>query len=151
VSIRGEFQIQAGRCRSLLSQNDLARAEECSRRLLEITKHHEARKYIAEAHRLLAEVALARNDRTLAEKELMIAIEVLRYYPVPLTAWRIYAALGRLRLEMGQTRLAGEAFAAAVAIISIIADNISNERLRTVFLNSAAVREALRYSCSSGV
>jgi DNA-binding winged helix-turn-helix (wHTH) protein/tetratricopeptide (TPR) repeat protein len=150
-SWRFNIRLQAGRCRYLLSQNDLARAEECSRRLLEITKHHEARKYIAEAHRLLAEVALARDDRASAEKELMIAIEVLRSYPVPLTAWRIYAALGRLRLEMGQTRSASEAFAAAVAIISMIADTIGNERLRTVFLNSAAVSEALQYSCSSEV
>jgi DNA-binding winged helix-turn-helix (wHTH) protein/tetratricopeptide (TPR) repeat protein len=148
---RFNIRLQAGRCRYLLSQNDLAGAEECSRRLLEITTHYEARKYIAEAHRLLAEVALARNDQGLAEKELMAAIEVLRNYPTPLTAWRIYAALGRLRLQMSQTRLAGEAFAAAAAIIGLVADNISNERLRTVFLNSAAVHEATQYQCNSGV
>jgi DNA-binding winged helix-turn-helix (wHTH) protein/tetratricopeptide (TPR) repeat protein len=150
-SWRFNIRLQAGKCRYLLSQNDLAGAVECSRRLLEITTHHEAHKYIAEAHRLLAEMALARDDQKLAEKELTVALEVLRNYPTPLTAWRIYAALGRLRLRMGQTRLAGEAFAEAAAIIRMIADNVSNERLRTVFLNSAAVREALQYSCSSEV
>jgi DNA-binding winged helix-turn-helix (wHTH) protein/tetratricopeptide (TPR) repeat protein len=148
---RFNIRLQAGKCRYLLSQNDLAGAEECARRLLEITAHHEAHKYMAEAHRLLAEVALARNDQSLAEKELMVAIEVLRKYPTPLTTWRIYAALGRLRLQMSQTRLAGEDFAEAAAIIRMIADNVSDERLRTVFLNSAAVREATQYQCSSGV
>jgi DNA-binding winged helix-turn-helix (wHTH) protein/tetratricopeptide (TPR) repeat protein len=143
---RFNIRLQASRCRYLLSQNDLAGAEECSRRLLEITAHHEAHKYIAEAHRLLAEVALARNDRRLAEKELMVAIEILRNYPTPLTAWRIYAALGRLRLQTGQTRLAGEALAAAAAIIRMIADNVGDKRLRTVFLNSSAVREVLQYT-----
>jgi DNA-binding winged helix-turn-helix (wHTH) protein/tetratricopeptide (TPR) repeat protein len=142
---RFNIRLQAGRCRYFLHQNDLAATEECSRRLLEIATHHEAHKYMAEAHKLLAEVALARNDQTLAETELSIAIEILRDFPTPLTAWRIYAALGRLRSQMGQNRLAGEAFAEAAAIIGMIADNISDERLRTTFLNSISVSEALQY------
>ena len=38
------------------------RAEEYARRLHEMATHHEARKYIAVAHKLLAEVAAARGD-----------------------------------------------------------------------------------------
>ena len=38
--------------------------EECARRLLQAAIHHGVPKYIAVAHKLLAEVAIARGDLT---------------------------------------------------------------------------------------
>ena len=74
------------------------RAEEYARRLHETATHHEARKYIAVAHKLLAEVAAARGDLAEGEKQLTAALDQMREYPVPIVAWKTYAALGRLRL-----------------------------------------------------
>ena len=60
-----------------------------------------------------------------------------------LVAWRIYAALGRLRLQLDDDQSARAAFAQAAAIIDTIAGGVNDERLRSKFLNSEAVREVL--------
>ena len=101
------------------------------------------RKHIAIAHRLLAEVAIARGDLTAGETQLNAALDQLREFPAPLVAWRIYAALGRLRLQMGESASAREAFAQAAKIVEQIAANVSDEKLQATFLNSASVREVL--------
>jgi tetratricopeptide (TPR) repeat protein len=140
---RFNIRLQSARCEYLLSQGDLAEAEACARGLLELAIHYEARKYVAVARRLLAEAAAARGDLPRAETELKTALDLLRKYPSPPAAWRIHAALGRLRSQMGQTQAAREAFAEAAAVIKMMADNVSDERLRKTFLNSSAVREAI--------
>ncbi|MGH9939039.1 MAG: tetratricopeptide repeat protein, partial [Blastocatellia bacterium] len=140
---RFNIRLQAGKCEHLLSQGELAEAEACAERLLELATHYEARKYIAVARRLLAEASAARGDLPRAETELKIALDLLRKYPAPPTAWRIHAALGRVRSRMGQTQSAREAFVEAAAVIRMMADNVSDERLRSTFLNSEAIREAI--------
>jgi hypothetical protein len=62
---------------------------------------------------------------------------------VPILAWKVYAALGRLRLRLDDDQSARVAFAQAAAIIDAIAAGVDDERLRSVFLNSEAVREVL--------
>ena len=140
---RYNIRLQAGTCEHWLAQGDLAQAREYANRLLDVATHYEARKYIAVAHKLLAEIAMACDDRAEAEAELNIALEVLREYPAPLVAWKTYAALGRLRSQLGDTSSAREAFSHAAAIVKSIADNTDDDILRQTFLNSAAVREVL--------
>jgi serine/threonine protein kinase/tetratricopeptide (TPR) repeat protein len=140
---RFNLRLQSAKCEYLLSHGDPAEAEACARRLFELATHYEARKYVAVARRLLAEAVAARGDLTVAETELEAALDLLRKYPSPPTAWRIHAALGRLRAQMGQTQAAREAFAEAAAVIRMMADNVSDERLRGVFLNSVPVREVI--------
>jgi tetratricopeptide (TPR) repeat protein/tRNA A-37 threonylcarbamoyl transferase component Bud32 len=140
---RFNIRLQAGRCKYLLSQNDLEQAEECALGLLEITVHHQARKYVAVAHQLLAEIAMARGDVAKAEAELQQALDVLREYPTPIVEWKVYATLGRLRLQAGQVELAREAFGEAAAGVRRIAANVNDKQLQTTFLTSAAAREVL--------
>jgi len=94
-------------------------------------------------HKLLAEVAIERGDLANAEVELNGALDQLREYPALLVAWRTYATLGRLRSRLGDGQAAREAFAQALAIIRTIAGNVSDEALRTTFMNSASVRQVL--------
>jgi tetratricopeptide (TPR) repeat protein len=140
---RFNLRLQSSKCEYLLSKGDMAETEACARRLLDLATHYEARKYVAIARRLLAETTAARGDLPRAETELKTAIDLLRKYPSPPTAWKIHAALGRLRAQMGQTQSAREAFAEATAIIKTMAENISDERLRMTFLNSESVREVM--------
>ena len=88
-------------------------------------------------------MAIARGDLTAGETQLNAALDQLREFPAPLVAWRIYAALGRLRLQMGESQSAREAFAQAAKIVEQIAANVSDEKLQAIFLNSALVREVL--------
>ena len=100
-------------------------------------------KYIAIAHKLLAEAAMARGDLVDAEVKLAAALDQLRSYPAPLVAWKTYVVLGRLRRQMGDGESAREAFAQAAALVGDIAANVREDELRATFLNSAAVREVL--------
>jgi tetratricopeptide (TPR) repeat protein/tRNA A-37 threonylcarbamoyl transferase component Bud32 len=140
---RYNIRLQAGQAEYWLAQSDLERAEEYARRLVETAAHHGAPKYIAVAHKLLAEVAIERGDLANAEVELNGALDQLREYPALLVAWRTYATLGRLRSQLGDGQAAREAFARALAIIRTIAGNVSDEALRTTFMNSASVRQVL--------
>ena len=143
--LRWRFNLrhQAGQAEYWLEQGNPERAEEYAGRLLELATHHEARKYVAVAHKLLAEMAVARGDLAEAETELGAALTELASYPVPIVAWKIYAALGGLRLRLGQGQAARDAYARATAIVKEIAASVDDEKLRTTFLNSAAVREVV--------
>jgi tetratricopeptide (TPR) repeat protein/tRNA A-37 threonylcarbamoyl transferase component Bud32 len=147
---RYNIRLQAGQAEYWLAQGNPEQAEEYARRLLETATHYEARKYIAVAHKLLAEVAVARGDWAVGEAELTTALDWLHRYPVPIVAWKTYAALGRLRAELGDNQAAREAFAQAAFIVNQIAANVDDEELRATFLRSAAVREVVAGSSSEG-
>lgn len=140
---RYNIRLQAGTCEHWLAQNDLTRAEEYARRLLETATHYEAHKYIAVAHKLLGEISMARNDLVAAEAELNTALAQLQTHPVPVVEWKTLASLGRLRAQAGDASGEQQAFTQAEATISKIADGINNDELRMVFLNSSAVREVI--------
>jgi len=140
---RYNIRLQAGTCEHWLAQGDLEQASEYAGKLLDIATHYQARKYIAVAHKLFAEIAMARGDSSTAEKELNAALDLLREYPAPLVAWKTYAVFGRLRSQSGDLVSAREAFAQGAAIVNSIAGNTDDEELRRTFLNSAVVKEVL--------
>jgi hypothetical protein len=84
-----------------------------------------------------------------AQKQFAATLEELRKYPAPLVAWKTYAELGRLKLRSGDSSSAHEAFAQAAQIINSIAASISDERLRTSFMDSPAVKEVVSESAKS--
>jgi tetratricopeptide (TPR) repeat protein len=138
---RYNIRLQAGTCEHWLAQGDLDKATEYAHRLLGVATQYEARKYIAVAHKLLAEIAIVRGNFSEAESELNIGLGSLRENPAPLVAWKVFATLGRLRLLSGDRESARQAFAQAALVINSIAEHISDESLRTTFLNSAPVCE----------
>ena len=147
---RYNIRLQAGTCEHWLARGDLDQASEYAGKLLDVATHYQARKYIAVAHRLFAETAMARGDLSTAEKKLNAALELLREYPAPLVAWKTYALLGRLHSQSGDPSSARDAFAEAAAIVNSIAANTADEALRQTFFNSATVTEVLTGAVESG-
>jgi tetratricopeptide (TPR) repeat protein len=147
---RYNIRLQAAQAEYWLAQGNLTQAEEYARRLLEIATHYEARKYVAVAHKLLAEVAIGRGDPAAAKTELNAALAQLASHPVPIVAWKTYAALGRLHSQLHEDQAARAAFAQAAAIVREIAANVHDEKLRATFVNSVAVREVLDESSEGG-
>jgi tetratricopeptide (TPR) repeat protein len=129
------------RLRAARAEQSLSRPEALA--LLETATHHRARKYMADAHRLLARIAVAEADSAAAEAHLNSAIQILRAYPAPLAAWKTHLAMGRLQAQLERPKAARAAFAEAASLIRYIAGNIADERLRQVLLSSAAAQEAL--------
>jgi tetratricopeptide (TPR) repeat protein/predicted Ser/Thr protein kinase len=133
----------AARSEHCLSQGDLAGATEYASRLFDTASEFKARKYVAVAHKLQAEIALARGATAEAGAKLHSALEVLRSYPVPVLEWKVLATLGRWHRAENDLAHAREAFSRSAAIIQHIAANAPDENLRATFLKSIEVREVL--------
>jgi tetratricopeptide (TPR) repeat protein len=140
---RYNIRLEAATAWHWLRQGDLEKAGEFAQRLLDTATKHEAHKYIAEAHRLKAQIALAASDAGTAKAEVTAALEELERYPAPLVQWRTYADLGRLESKSGDLAAAQSAFTRAAEIVTACAANVSDDSLRATFLNSAAVREVM--------
>jgi tetratricopeptide (TPR) repeat protein len=138
---RYNVRLQASAGEYWLGRGKLDRASRHATLLLELATRYSARKYVATAHKLLAEVAAAHGDREAALASVEAALEVQRDYPAPLLDWRLYGALGRLRAARGEAEGARAAFERAVEIAMAIASNVGDDRLRETFLTSPPVRE----------
>jgi serine/threonine protein kinase/tetratricopeptide (TPR) repeat protein len=138
---RYNIRLQAGKAQYWLAQGDLDQAQSYSRKLLEMASRYDAGKYIASGHKLQADIALASGDLATAEAELLRALELLSERPVPVLAWKTYAALGRLKGRTNDVAASGDAFARAGEIVDLIASHVHDDSLKAIFLNSAAVRE----------
>lgn len=126
-----------------LAAGDLGRAEEEAARLLELNTRYAYHKDEAVTRKLMAEIAEARGQAGEAEAELEKSLVLLREHPAPLVAWRVYAALGRVRSRRSGVEAGREAYRAAGEIIGRIAEGLDDEQLRDTFLSSDAVREVL--------
>ncbi|MCM3905857.1 MAG: protein kinase [Pyrinomonadaceae bacterium] len=138
---RYNIRLEAATAWHWLRQGDLEKAGEFAQRLLDTANEHEVHKYIAEAHRLKAKIAVADADPATAEAEFAAALDELQRYPAPLVAWRTYADLGRLQSAHGDRTAAQVAFTQAAEIVKACAANVIDDNLRATFLNSTAVRE----------
>jgi tetratricopeptide (TPR) repeat protein len=140
---RYSIRLEAATARLWLGQGDLEKAREFASRLLQTATKHGVHKYIAEAHRLTAQIAMAEDNAAEAERAFDAALAELQKYPAPLVAWRTYADLGRLQLSRGDSTGAQSSINSAAEIIKMIADNVTDENLRVTFLNSPAVQEVM--------
>jgi tetratricopeptide (TPR) repeat protein len=140
---RYNIRLEAATAWHWLRQSDLEKAAEFARRLLDTANQHEVHKYMAEAHRLKAQIAIAANDSAAAEVEFAAALDELQRYPAPLVAWRTYSDLGRLQSKRGNLTAAHSAFTQAAEIVQACAANVTDDSLRATFLNSRAVREVM--------
>ena len=126
-----------------------ARAEQTLARidaiaLLEKAAHYGAHKYIVIARTLLSRIAMLSADFETAAEEVTAACSMLRRYPALLCAWRAHAMLGRIEMQRGNPDAGITAYRLAVSNIRYVADHIYDERLRSIFLSSDAIRDVLR-------
>jgi tetratricopeptide (TPR) repeat protein/predicted Ser/Thr protein kinase len=138
---RYNIRHQAARSEHWLSQGDLKQAAEYATRLFDMASQFKARKYMAVARKLRAEIALSRGAAVEAETELHSALELLRSFPVPILEWKILAVLGRLHFAGNDSAGARSAFSQSAAIVQRIAGNSPDDKLRATFLDSDEVRE----------
>ena len=146
---RYNIRLQAGTCEHWLAKGETEKAREFALRAFETATRHEAHKYIAAAHKLLGQVAVAEGDVAEADRQFAAALEELRTFPAPLVTWKTYAQIGRMKSQVGDYLAAREAFAEAAKILTSIAANIEEEELRQTFLNSTAVQEVVNKAAPS--
>jgi hypothetical protein len=142
--------LQAAKAEHWLGRGDPGKAGEYALGLRETALRYEAHKYVALAHSLLGQIAIVEGKPAEAEKQFATALEELGRHPAPLVAWKIYATLGRLRLQLSDPSSGREAFARALEIVNSMAANVSDENLRTTLMDSTAVREILAGAENAG-
>lgn len=138
---RFEMRLQAARAEQTLSRPDALA-------VLEKAAKYGARKYTIGARTTLAKIAIAKGDLATAEAELNSAVAILHEFPAPLVAWKTWSMLGRVYAALRQENAARAAYRQAASIIGQIAGNVSDERLRGIFLGSAAVQEVLAFAAA---
>jgi tetratricopeptide (TPR) repeat protein len=139
---RFEIRFHAARAERALSKTEAL----C---LLEKATCCRARKYMVVAHTISAKIAMAEGDPATAEAQLNAAVVLLSEFPAPLVAWKTYSILGRLQAQLGKYDAARAAFGEATSLITYIADHISDERLRGIFLHSRAVQDTVLHARAS--
>lgn len=136
---RYNIRFEAAMTEHWLRQGELAQARKHVERLRATATEHEVHKYIAVSHQLMAKLAIAEGDLVEAEKEFQAALTELGNYPAPLVTWKVHAAHAQLKSQMGDAAGTQESSARAKEIVDAIAANVSDERLREIFLTSAVL------------
>ena len=140
---RYNIRLQAGKAQYWLKEGNLEQAEQYAKKLLDMATQFDAGKYIASAHKVMAEIAIARNDLSSAESQMKTALKILEKRPVVVLAWKAYALNARLSSQLNQPDRARESYKRAAEMIDNIARNVTDDRLRTIFLTSNAVQEVV--------
>jgi tetratricopeptide (TPR) repeat protein len=134
---RYNIRLEAALAEHWLGQGDLEKAREFVALLHASATEHEVHKYIAVAYQLMGRVSIASGDFAEADKHFDDALAEMEQYPAPLVAWKVHAARAQLKSKMGDAAGAKEASGQAFEIVNSIAANVTDEKLRSVFLSSA--------------
>jgi len=140
---RYSIRLEAAKAEHWLRQGDSGKAKEFTDTLFSTASHFKTRKYVAVAHKLRSEIAIAEGKPEVARGEYQAALDVLDAYPVPVVRWRVLAGLGKLLSSTGEAEGSLRAFVEAKKIVEEIAANVFDNSLRTTFLESKAVQEVM--------
>ena len=138
---RYNIRLQAGFAEHWLKQGDVDKAEHFAHRLRDTAVDYEAWKYVALADGLLARGAIARGKLTEGVAFLETALAQLRQYPCPIVTWKLELARARVERKLDDRDEEMAALERARAIVHDLAAHVDDEALRTIFLNSPAVRD----------
>ncbi len=138
---RYNIRLKSEWARYWIESGDLARARESARASGEAARSHQSRKYAAWAHKLEGEIAILEDDMDAAGKHLQASLAILAQHPCPTIAWKVLRLRGQLAGRLGDTSLVDDCRGRARAIIQSLADSVTDNALRTKFLESRAVRE----------
>jgi tetratricopeptide (TPR) repeat protein len=123
-----------------LARGDCVRAISAADECLALADKMEGRKYVVRARRARGRALLAQGKLDEAEREIEAALSLAVEVGNPPQLWRTQAALGELRQSQGRPEEARRAYADASRVIDNVAAGLSDEHLRSTFLESEHVR-----------
>jgi tetratricopeptide (TPR) repeat protein len=138
-----EIRLDGALTEHWLARGDMPRAAGHARRLMAVAGPRGAHTYVATAYRALFEVSFQERDLASAASHVAAAFDELRSHPAPVCAWRLHAAMGRLRAAAGNRAGAREAYREGSVVVRGIADGVEDSDLKGIFLGSTAVRAVL--------
>lgn len=135
------LRVDACTCQQNLQRKEFELAERGARLLLEMASEHRARKYMAIAHRILAEVRGEAGDWDAASNHLQLGLNCLEEVSGTLWTWKLLTGAGRLARQANDHAAMLNAYSRAWALVRGIAGSMRDEKMRTSFLESSGVRE----------
>jgi hypothetical protein len=118
-----------------LARGDLVKARVSATLALAKAEAVLARKHIAWAHKLLADVDLLEENPAKAATECRIAREILTHYPCPLIEWKVLLASRQAALLCGDSDHAECTLNKARESLAVLADSIRDPQLRQKFMS----------------
>jgi hypothetical protein len=134
---RFSIRLELEKSNYALATKDLARARASATLALAKAEEVLARKHIAWAHKLLADIELLEEKPANASTECRIALEILRLFPCPLIEWKILLAASQASLLCGDSDHADRTLNEARECVAILADSIRDPELRRKFMSCA--------------
>ncbi|HEX4170240.1 MAG TPA: AAA family ATPase [Bryobacteraceae bacterium] len=117
-----------------LARRDLVKARASAELALAKAEAVLARKHVAWAHKLLADIDLLEGNSVSAATESGTALEITRHYPCPLIEWKILLAARQAALLCGGSDHADRTLNKVKESVAVVADSIRDPKLRQNFL-----------------
>jgi tetratricopeptide (TPR) repeat protein len=138
---RYDIRLKAAFARYWILQGDLDAARGYAEASEEAARAHGDRKYRAWARKTLAEIALLLDDVDTSRACFDEAIGILTAHPCPTIGWKILSSRAELAAQLGDAKAADEFRGRARATIRSLADSVTDDALKTRFLESPGVRQ----------
>lgn len=139
-----QIALLCGRAELALAREQRDDAWREASQALELATHVDARAHIAEAKRVLGEIAAAQDRLPEAVTLLRAAVTLAEHIHAAHPLWRAAGALGGVALRHGDEREAETHLTQAAQTIEAIAAELSDARLRSAFTRAAPVADVYR-------
>lgn len=140
---RFSIRLELEKANYSLATGDLVKARASATLALTKAQAALARKHIAWAHKLLADIDLLEENPANASTECHTALEILRLYPCPLIEWKVLLAASQAATLCGDSGHAERTLNQASESVAVLADSIRDPELRQKLI-SCARRVSLR-------
>jgi tetratricopeptide (TPR) repeat protein len=124
-----------------MARGDLRNANDHVAKSLALSTRSGLRKYKAWGLSLRAGIAALDDRIDDARTDYDAALGVLADHPAPPTEWQIRKAYGEFLRRVGEPEAGDDQMKRARSLVNVIAESVSEERLRSVLLKSRAVTE----------
>lgn len=140
---RYNIRTKAELARYALACGDYREAARQASESVMLATPRKARKHLARAHKILGDVAVAEERFTDARQEYDTALGILQRHGCPTIEWTVLVAAAELASAVRDTSLAERYLGRCRHVIQQLADSLDEDKLRTNFLASEAIRRIL--------
>jgi len=136
---RYNIRLQAVRAQYWIMKGDLMKARKCAEASEELARSHQSIKHSAWALKILGEISLLEDKVDDSQKFYDEALGILAVNPCPTITWKVLKARADLAKKLGDESGSDDFRGRARTIVNNLADSVTDDKLRTIFLKSTDV------------
>ncbi len=137
---RYNIRLQAAMAQYWIMKGDLAMARKYAVASEEAAQKHGAKKHLAWALKILGEISLLEDNVSNSQKYYDEALSILTINPCPTITWKVLKARADLAKKLGDEVNSNEFRGRAQTLVKNLADSVTEDKIRTIFLKSRAVK-----------